>query len=101
MPPSVFWSQGCCPWVRWQAAPWEKGWGYGMRSFWLQLAAYPYLPTWQALTLETASTIFREIIRPKCAIWVGTLDRRIVAYLAMQGSYIDRLYVDPSEWRKG
>ena len=26
---------------------------------------------------------------------------RVVAYLAMQGTYIDRLYVDPCEWRKG
>jgi len=65
------------------------------------LAAYTYLPTWQALTLETASSIFREVIRPHCTIWVGTLDERLVAFLAMQGSYIDRLYVDPSEWRKG
>ena len=64
-------------------------------------AAYPFLPTWQALTLEMAHTVFRNVIRAKCAIWVGTLDERIVAYLAMNGSYLDRLYVDPSEWRKG
>jgi ribosomal protein S18 acetylase RimI-like enzyme len=65
------------------------------------LAAYPYLPTWQALSLETARRVFREHILPRCAIWVGTLDDRIVAYLAMSGSYMDRLYVDPDEWRKG
>jgi GNAT superfamily N-acetyltransferase len=28
-------------------------------------------------------------------------DERIVAFLAMKGSYIDRMYVDPLEWRKG
>ncbi len=38
------------------------------------LAAYPYLPTWQALTLETASFVFRTIIRPFTTIWVGELD---------------------------
>jgi len=65
------------------------------------LAAYPYLPTWQAFTLEHARTIFHTVIRAECAIWVGTLDEQIVAYLAMNGSYIDRLYVDPSEWRCG
>jgi GNAT superfamily N-acetyltransferase len=65
------------------------------------LAAYTYLPTWQALTIEKARIVFHEIIRPKCAIWVGTLDERIVAYLAMNGSYLDRLYVDPGEWRQG
>jgi GNAT superfamily N-acetyltransferase len=65
------------------------------------LAAYPYLPTWQAMTIETARYVFHEIIVARCVIWVGTLDEQIVAYMAMNGSYIDRLYVDPSKWRKG
>ena len=61
------------------------------------LAAYPYLPTWQALTLERARWVFHTIIRAQCAIWVGVLDEQIVAYLAMKESYLNRLYVDPSE----
>jgi GNAT superfamily N-acetyltransferase len=65
------------------------------------LAAYPYLPTWQALTLETATWVFENVIRPKNDIWVGTLDETIVVYMAINGSFIDRLYVDPTEWRKG
>ena len=65
------------------------------------IAAYTFLPTWQAFTLEQARWVFDNIIRPNCAIWVATLDERVVAYLAMQGTYIDRLYVDPREWRKG
>jgi len=65
------------------------------------LAAYTYLPTWQELTIETARFVFHNIIRARCAIWVGTLDEHIVAYLAINGSYIDRLYADPSEWGKG
>jgi hypothetical protein len=40
------------------------------------LAAYPYLPTWQAMTLETAQWVFHNVIRAECAIWVGTLDGR-------------------------
>ena len=64
------------------------------------IAAYTFLPTWQALTLEKAQWVFANIIRPKNKIWVGTVNERIVAYLAMNGSYIDRLYVDPLEWRK-
>jgi putative acetyltransferase len=43
----------------------------------------------------------RRSIRPDCAIWVATQDEGIVGFLAMKGSYIDRLYVDPSEWRGG
>ena len=64
-------------------------------------AAYTFLPTWQAFTLEHAGTVFRDVIRARCAIWVGTLDAQIVAYLAMNGSYVDRMYVDPSQWRRG
>ena len=65
------------------------------------MAAYTFLATWQAFTLEQARGVFDRIIRPHCAIWVATLDERIVAYLAMKETYIDRLSVDPLEWRKG
>ncbi len=65
------------------------------------LAAYTYLPTWQALTLERALLVFREVIAPRCDLWVGTVDEQVVAYLAMNGSYIDRLYVDPPWQRQG
>ena len=64
-------------------------------------AAYPFLPGWQSLTLEHAASIFRELILVRCKIWVGTQDNEVVAYLAMDGSYIDRMYVDPPYWHKG
>lgn len=64
-------------------------------------ATYAFLPLWQELTLERAGRIFREVIRAQCNVWVGTLNEQIVAYLAMRGSYIDRMFVDPSEWRRG
>ena len=64
-------------------------------------AAYHYLPNWQTLTLEPAGKIFRETIRPHCQIWVGARHEHIVAFLALAGSQIDRMYVDPTEWRKG
>jgi len=64
-------------------------------------AAYPYLPTWQAFTLEEARTVFRDRIRGECDLWVATCDASVVAYLALRGSYIDRLYVDPGHQRHG
>ncbi len=64
-------------------------------------AAYTFLPTWQTFTLDHAGKIFREVIRPNYKIWVGTQDEQVVAYLAMNRSYIDRMYVDPHEWHKG
>jgi ribosomal protein S18 acetylase RimI-like enzyme len=63
--------------------------------------AYTYLPNWQALTLEHAHHVFRQVILPGNVLWVGTLGEHVVAYLALRGSYIDRLYVDPPEQRKG
>ena len=64
-------------------------------------AAYPYLPGWRQLSLEEARRIVREVIRPSCDVSVATSDGRVVGFLAMKGSYIDRMYVDPDEWRKG
>ncbi len=65
------------------------------------LAAYPYLPTWQSFTLEKAGEVFRAVIQPNCEIWVAEMDGRIAGFLAMKGSYIDRLYIDPPYWHKG
>jgi ribosomal protein S18 acetylase RimI-like enzyme len=62
--------------------------------------AYPYLPAWRDMTPDLASQVFRDVIASSCTLWVATRDGRIVAYLAMNKSYIDRLYVDPSEQRK-
>jgi GNAT superfamily N-acetyltransferase len=41
------------------------------------------------------------VIRPRCNIWLDTHDGQVVAFLAIAGSYIDRMFVDPAEWRKG
>jgi ribosomal protein S18 acetylase RimI-like enzyme len=64
-------------------------------------AAYTFLPSWQALTLDVAGQVFRETIQPRCDIWVGVRSGQVVAYLAMRASYIDRLYVDPDEQHRG
>lgn len=65
------------------------------------LAAYTYLPLWQALTLDKASEVFSDAILGRSDIWVGTKDDCIVAFLAMSRSYIDRMYVDPEYQRQG
>jgi ribosomal protein S18 acetylase RimI-like enzyme len=63
--------------------------------------AYRFLPTWQGLTLERAREVFWKKICSRSDVWVGTRDGQVVAFLAMNGSYIFRMYVDPAEWRKG
>jgi ribosomal protein S18 acetylase RimI-like enzyme len=64
-------------------------------------AAYTFLPTWQAFTLGQADRAFRAVIRPTCDIWVAVSDQQIVAFLAMKGSCIDRMYVDPDHQGRG
>jgi GNAT superfamily N-acetyltransferase len=64
-------------------------------------AAYKFLPNWEALTLDQAHSIFRDVILPRCNIWVGIDHNDVVAFLGMTNSYIDRMFVDPNEWRKG
>lgn len=63
--------------------------------------AYTYLPTWQAFTIQQATEVFRRHILAKNQLWVGIMDDQVVAFIAIHGSYIDRMYVDPAQWRKG
>lgn len=65
------------------------------------IAAYHYLPTWQAFTSNEARRVFRTVIVPENQIWVGIRDSKIEAYLALNGDCIDRLYVDPIAQRTG
>ena len=60
-----------------------------------------FISEMRKIEMSLAQCRLHNIIRAKCVIWVGTLNEQIVAYLAMNGSYIDRLYVDPSAWRQG
>jgi len=53
-------------------------------------AVYTFLPTWQAFTRDQAHRVFVDLIVPSCAVWVGTCDERVVAYLALKANYIDR-----------
>jgi ribosomal protein S18 acetylase RimI-like enzyme len=53
------------------------------------------------LTLDDSSRYFREVIRPGADLWVAEEGQRILGYLALKGSYLDRLYVRPEAQRKG
>lgn len=62
---------------------------------------YTYLPMFQALDEDEALTVFKSLILQHCEIWVYESQSEICGFLAMQDSYIDRLYVDPTQQRKG
>lgn len=63
--------------------------------------AYPYLPLEQGRTIEEDGGFFREVILPRSSIWVTERDGAITAFLAIEGSYVDRLYVHPTHQRGG
>ena len=44
---------------------------------------------------------FRNYILAKDRIWVATRGDKPVAFMAMNASFLDQLYVDPDHWRQG
>jgi len=61
---------------------------------------YTYLDDWLTLTESEAGDLFDRLIVDKCQVWVAE-DTEIAGFLAMNDSYVDRLYVDPSKQRGG
>jgi ribosomal protein S18 acetylase RimI-like enzyme len=66
-----------------------------------KLVAYPYLPLEQSRTIEEDTWFFRERILPAGSVWLAVRAEEIAGFLALQGSYIDRLYVHPSRQDQG
>ena len=63
---------------------------------------YTYLAGWQAMTLEKAAAIFCDVIQPHCQLWVAAADdSQVAGFLALNQTYVDRLYVDPACQRSG
>jgi len=69
------------------------------------LDEYDYLPEFQALTATAALRVFESVIVPDATVWVGWQQdppgRRVAGFIALRGSYVDRLYVDPDLQRQG
>ena len=55
----------------------------------------------RGVTLDDSRRIFRENIASCCQIWVVERRGEVVGFLAIRGSYIDRMYVKPSAQRSG
>jgi len=59
------------------------------------LLEYTYLPAFQALDSERALAVFRSDILSACNLWVEASGPDIRGFIALNGAYVDRLYVDP------
>jgi ribosomal protein S18 acetylase RimI-like enzyme len=44
---------------------------------------------------------FRAQILSRCAIWIAVADGDVLGFVAIDGSYLDRLYVRPAVQRRG
>ena len=64
-------------------------------------AAYPYLPLEQLRNLEEDELFFREQILSRCDVWAADDNGQIAGFLAIQGPYVDRLYVLPDSQLRG
>ena len=65
------------------------------------LEEYTYLPEFQKLDTSGALRVFCDVIVANCSVWVYESAGRVCGFIAMKGSYIDRLYVDPACQRAG
>jgi ribosomal protein S18 acetylase RimI-like enzyme len=62
---------------------------------------YDFIPIERNRTFEEDLGFFRASVLPECRIWVAAEGARIVGFLALRGSYVDRLYVQPGAQRSG
>lgn len=62
---------------------------------------YTFIPIEQTYTLDDDTEFFRARIEPRCELVVAQAADQIVGYLAIEGHYIDRLYVHPGRQRQG
>jgi ribosomal protein S18 acetylase RimI-like enzyme len=63
--------------------------------------AYPYLPLEQGYTFDDNRNFFADHIVPRCEIWLALDGDSIRGFLALDDSYIDRLYVAVDRQRRG
>ena len=68
-----------------------------MRS---RLASVPAIPP-PVHPLADVREYFDTVVVPTQAVWVATAHGKVVALLALDGSTIEHLYVDPEHWGHG
>jgi len=62
---------------------------------------YTFLPLEQMRSREDDELFFRERISTHCDLWLAEVAGEVVAFMAIDGSYIDRLYVHAGHLRRG
>lgn len=64
-------------------------------------ATYGFLAQEQGRSLAEDHAFFAARVAPRCALWLAAEGAAVRGFLALAGSYVDRLYVAPERWRRG
>ncbi len=64
-------------------------------------ATYAFIPQERDRSLDEDRAFFRAHIVPRCALSVAIDGQTLVGFLALDGSYVDRLYVHPDAQKRG
>jgi ribosomal protein S18 acetylase RimI-like enzyme len=62
---------------------------------------YDFIELEQSYTEADDQAFFRSHILPRCAIWLAARADDVLGFVALDGSYVDRLYVRPDVQRRG
>jgi ribosomal protein S18 acetylase RimI-like enzyme len=62
---------------------------------------YDFIERERHYTDADDEAFFRGHILPRCAIWVAVADGDVLGFVALVGTYLDRLYVRPAAQRRG
>lgn len=63
--------------------------------------SFPYSAFQQRLTLPDDECYFRDTILEKCEVWVAERGGELLGFMAIEGSYIDQLFVDINHQHQG
>ena len=66
-----------------------------------QRAAYTWFREDQRHPFPLALRFFRESICRRCQVWVAADGDRVVGMLALEGDWLDHLFVHPEHWEIG
>ena len=64
-------------------------------------AAYHYLPLEQERALAEDRAFLAEHVLPRARVWVAEDESGLLGFLALEGSFVERLYVRVDRWRSG
>jgi GNAT superfamily N-acetyltransferase len=57
--------------------------------------AYPWLAIEQARGFDEELAFFRDVLAPRCAIWLAYRGGALAGLIALDGRHVEQLYVEP------